>query len=335
MSKRQKLSFYSIEDLPNEILLKIISLLDFKEVLRCGQSSKRLREISNDNSFWLKLNLTGRKVPYGFIERAMQNGCEYLNLCGSFVYGAELEKSMVPWKLKYLVVSQSQYPFLPKVELQNCHFLEKLAVGDLRLGSREIEQICQNGETLRILSLGECYQNELIQKLFTKCHQLTEVSVGFTHVCTLVKNLTPNILKLNLSNQHWGVTDERVNILVQRCNKITELNLSGNQAITNDSVKSIVKHLNFLEKLDVSYTYIDFIALLQLASIPTLKTLHCFEEETEKIEIENLKRQLPHISINQPEDSLHIAKPTKKVNGSVDHDWFWEIRANQLDLFHR
>ena len=73
MSKRQKLSFYSIEDLPNEILLKIISLLDFKEVLRCGQSSKRLREISNDNSFWLKLNLTGRKVPYGFIEKAYQD----------------------------------------------------------------------------------------------------------------------------------------------------------------------------------------------------------------------------------------------------------------------
>ena len=103
MSKDQKLSFFPFEDLPDEILLKILSLLDIKGVLQCGQSSKRLREISNDKLLWLKLNLNERKVPYGFIEKAVQNGTEYLNLHKGCVHGGG-EKSEVPWRLKYLAI---------------------------------------------------------------------------------------------------------------------------------------------------------------------------------------------------------------------------------------
>ena len=94
MTKRQKLSFFHFEDLPNEILLEIFYLLDFKGVVQCGQVSKRLRAISDDESFWSKLNLYGRKVPYSFIERAVQNGCEYLKLGLSCVHGGK--KSEVP-----------------------------------------------------------------------------------------------------------------------------------------------------------------------------------------------------------------------------------------------
>ena len=154
MSKRQKLSFFYFEDLPDEILLNIFSFLDLKGVLQCGQVSKRLRAISNDQCLWLKLNLHGQEVPYGVIEKAIQNGCEYLNLGYSCVYGGK--KSEVPWKLKYLEISHSPYCHCDNREevLQNCNFLEKLAVDGLKLNSSYIEQICQNGETLRILNLG-------------------------------------------------------------------------------------------------------------------------------------------------------------------------------------
>jgi hypothetical protein len=151
--------------------------------------------------------------------------------------------------------------------------------------------------------------------------------------------LTPNILKLDLgSGGYQKDEDKHVNTLVQRCNKITELNLRDT-SITNDSVKSIVEHLNFLEKLDISYNNIEFATLLQLKSIPTLKTLRCFEDdddfEDEEIteKIKNLKLQLPHISIN--EDSLQIAIPRKDPFSDYHLDWFWEIRANQQDLFPR
>ena len=102
LSKRQKFSIFHLEDLPDEILLKIVSFLNIKGVLQCGKVSKRLRAVSNDQCLWLKLNLSGREIPYGFIEKAIQNGCEYLNLRLSCVKGGE--KSEVPWKLKYLAV---------------------------------------------------------------------------------------------------------------------------------------------------------------------------------------------------------------------------------------
>ena len=78
MSKRQKLSFFPLGDLPDEILLKIFSYMNIKGVLQCGKVSMRFRAISNDQSLWLKLNLYQGDVPYGFIETAIQNGYEYL-----------------------------------------------------------------------------------------------------------------------------------------------------------------------------------------------------------------------------------------------------------------
>ena len=41
------------------------------------------------------------------------------------------------------------------------------------------------------------------------------------------------------------------------------------------------------------------------------------------------------MSEGEDEDFFQIARPTKKANRSIDHDWFWEIRANQQDFFPR
>ena len=344
MSKRQKLSFFNFEGLPDEIILEIFSLLDIKGVLRCGQVSKRLRNISNDQCLWSKLNLSGRQVSYDFVEKAVQNGCEYLNLGFSWVHGGKNVEE--PWKLKYLEMSQSSVEWDKCAHevlevVQNCHSLQKLSVDNHFLNSCKIEQICQNGETLKCLSLEGCdidyyHQTELIQKLFTKCPQLTELNMFGNNnfldqdICALVDNLATNILKVNLGNQK-SVQDKHVNTLVHRCKKITELDLSST-SITNDSLENII-HLKSLEKLDLVYTNIDLSSILQLKSIPTLKILLCFygqnKENTEKIK--NLKQQLPHIRIN--EDDFHIACSSKGVDNSIDPDWFWEIRAKQQDLF--
>ena len=42
---------------------------------------------------------------------------------------------------------------MPKGVLENCRYLQKLELNNLVLNSYEIEQICQNGQTLQILSL--------------------------------------------------------------------------------------------------------------------------------------------------------------------------------------
>ena len=56
-AKCQKLSILQFEDLPDEIILGVLSFLDIKDLLRCAQTSKRIRNISNDESYsWNNFN---------------------------------------------------------------------------------------------------------------------------------------------------------------------------------------------------------------------------------------------------------------------------------------
>ena len=122
MEKRQKLSFCQLDELPDEVILKIVGFLDLKELLLCGQVSKRLRAISNDESLWLKLNLSGTKISYDFIKKATENGCQYLSLTFDILDLTEKSESL--FKLKYLNMSEGlpHSSGLTKL-LQNCSLL--------------------------------------------------------------------------------------------------------------------------------------------------------------------------------------------------------------------
>ena len=190
MAKRQKMSFFQLEDLSDEVILKIFSFLDMTEILICGQVSKRLRAITLDDSLWLKLNFLKRKVPFKFLEKASENGCKYL----SVAHGGFSERSWNfkrPLNLKYLDMSadsKSEFGFLgvPDGLLKNCHSLEKLSVTGLVLTENDFKHIAQNGQTLRVLNLEDAEsrpkidkwssQTKCIQYLFKKCFLLTELN---------------------------------------------------------------------------------------------------------------------------------------------------------------
>ena len=71
----------SLPNMPDEVLLKILSYLDIRSLLKCGQLSKRIRIISYDETLWVKIILSeGQMVPTEFIEFVIENGCKYLSL---------------------------------------------------------------------------------------------------------------------------------------------------------------------------------------------------------------------------------------------------------------
>merc|ERR550534_2793542 len=57
-TKIPKFSCAQLEDLPDELILKIFRFLNIEGILKCGQVSRRIRAISNDQSLWLQLNLS-------------------------------------------------------------------------------------------------------------------------------------------------------------------------------------------------------------------------------------------------------------------------------------
>ena len=83
MSKHQGLSSFQFEDLPNEVILKVLKNLEIKDLIRCGLVSKRIRTISRNESLWEKMNLyykEGLKVPIEFLQLVLDYGCKYLSL---------------------------------------------------------------------------------------------------------------------------------------------------------------------------------------------------------------------------------------------------------------
>ena len=70
-------------DFPDEIILKVFASLDVKDLLNCGQVSKRFRTISHDEFLWQRIDLSGKSVSAAFIQFILDRGCKRLDLSNS------------------------------------------------------------------------------------------------------------------------------------------------------------------------------------------------------------------------------------------------------------
>ena len=122
INKKFQISKKNLEDLPNEVILKVFSYLEIVDIIRCGQVSKRIRAISHDNAntMWQKINLYDTLVPAEFLQHILKTyNIKYLNLnCAMLKGNLRLEK---PSKLKYLDLSRQT------LTCQNNKFLWSIA----------------------------------------------------------------------------------------------------------------------------------------------------------------------------------------------------------------
>jgi hypothetical protein len=56
------------QDLPDELILKILSYSEAKDLISCGHISKRTRNISRDSSLWVTANLEKKIVKTELLE---------------------------------------------------------------------------------------------------------------------------------------------------------------------------------------------------------------------------------------------------------------------------
>ena len=290
----------SIQDLPDEITLKIIYFLNIKDLVKFGRVSKRMRRIRNDQSVWQKINLSKCSserrgyyvdIPTELVKMVIENGCKYLSLrcmkLGPASMGSEGDLNLNgSSSLIYLDLENCEANAKTFEEiLASCHSLQKLSMSSkgekMFLASNMIKSIWyQNGHSLQTLNLSYCdgLDLESIQKITKNCVQLKNIDLFATHLSKdsinfLVTNLTPNVEKIDLGCL-WDLKDEHLKALVVRCNKLSVLNLQRTE-ITNNSLNHIVENLQqTLEKLDVYGCYgITCAELSILKSMPKLKSL--------------------------------------------------------------
>ena len=112
----------------------------------------------------------------------------------------------------------------------------------------------------------------------------------------VVRGKTMDNITFGSCKSNLNVKDRHVITLVNRCKKITDLNLMVT-SISNNSVTTIIgTQSENLEKLGVSN--IDFKKLLELRSMLKLKVLN-FDNIVTLDELTILKNQLPHLNINE------------------------------------
>lgn len=257
---------------------------------------------------------------------SLNNGCKYLNLSWTELEG-KLNLRNVP-ELLYLDLTMCK---ADEEELEDLlavtYSLKKLSIAYLDISTNMLNSICyQNGQSLKVLDM--CLTKGLnlssIKTIVRSCDELTEVNLGSTNlpedaIDYLTKNITTTIEKLSLGWER-SLKDEHVQNLVERCHKLSVLNLQCT-SVTNNSVTNIIENLrNNLEELDVTCLNVGYIKLLELKSMPLLKVLNCYRKD-----VENLKIQLPHLTIN--ERTITVAGNLSPENG------IWEIKAKQIKLY--
>ena len=305
--------------LPDEVILKILSFSETKDLITCGQVSKRIRRISHDGKLWVMVNLVKKIVKTELLEMILQKGCRILNLCHSTIHGSL--SLNIKSQLRVLNLSEPQCTIHDGCDctenngvleeiLLSCCFLQQLVMERVFLTPKMADSVCKNGKTLQTLNLNGSILDESNMKEIIKCCQelkevdLAEVTDGkrtdyeYTgeYFELLAENIAPRVEMLNLSGTF--ITDGEVKILLSRCKKIKILNLEAT-LITDDSVRNIRQQLNLtLEELSLSVDdYFSFNDILELKHMPKLKILNLLYENGDDEKIQNLRRHLSHLMI--------------------------------------
>ena len=267
---------FDIQDLPDELVLKILSYSEPKVLISCGQVSKRIRRISLDGTLWMIANLEKKIVKAEFLEMILGKGCRILNLCHSTILGCL--SSNIKSQLSVLYFSQPECKCnendgcncdentgILEELLSSCCLLQHLVLENIFLTSKMAVSICKNGKTLQTLNLNRSFlegctndnlngtlANKILLEMFKCCQELKEVDLSYIAdnqglkdegLEFLAKTISPNLEKLNLSSSL--VMDDHLKILLSRCNKITALTI-GAIWITDDSfsLSNIRQQLN-------------------------------------------------------------------------------------------
>ena len=152
-SGKLKISSINLQDLPTEVLLKIFSYFDTRELIQFAQVSKRIRSICYDESNWRKINLYKKNIHVTLLEQILENGCKYLSLCEAKLEG-NLKLSKY-YSLKYLDLCTCKCEISDLNNLvASCDSLEKLSLCFLTINSEIVKNISVfNGQSLQVLDL--------------------------------------------------------------------------------------------------------------------------------------------------------------------------------------
>ena len=351
-----RLATASFEDLPEEIALQILTHLEFYDNASASQVCKKWKLLCEDQSIWQKINLSYRRVPAKFIEKALRLGCQYLGLHGTRITNLPGPISFAASnQLKYLSISDSDFENLNhEVSMENLlgatQSLEKLSIVCHWNNINFQPNIIQNIQTLTILRIAThrvALSTETVKLIFTNFLELTEVSLlnydmsveALSFVCN---NLTSKVKKLCLFRDSFPngfdiLEDEHVIAITNRCPSLEELDLGGSKGtnFTELALYAIIEKLQNLVKLRLPNFGGKFSekVLLELGSMPNLKCLNIRQYSRDDHVVKVLVKNFPNLKINEA-GTFGIAYPEGSNNNFSNNQRLWDIQCKPTNDFY-
>ncbi|NWU90325.1 SKP2 protein, partial [Upupa epops] len=320
---REEESGVSWDTLPDELLLAIFNYLPLIDLLKVSQTCKRWRSLSFDESLWQTLDLTTGNLLPGVLGQLLPTGVTVFR-CPRSCIRSPLFKTSTPLKVEHMDLSNCT---VSAIDLQSilclCEKLQNLSLEGLVLSDDIMESIAKNPRLIR-LNLSGCsgFSAEALELMLSSCSRLAELNLSWcnfteTHVKAAVSHITSNVTQLNLSGYRQNLQMSDVKRLVERCPFLTHLDLSDSVMLKPECFQYF-QQLFFLQHLCLSRCYqISPAALVELGTIPTLKTLQVFGIVTDS-SLQLLNEALPDIKINCSHFTT-IARPT--VSGKKNELW--------------
>ena len=173
-----------LADIPDEIILKVFSSLDLKDLLNCGQVSKRFRSISHDEFLWQTVDLSGKCVSAAFIQFIMERDYKHIDLSNSCA----------------LDLNPIQHIFNNCVQLTELNLVESTN-NSLKESSFLFKSRTPQLEKIEIGILYNEDPGEHVKILLERCNQLKELHLKY--FVPIIDGAMTNIIVEGLKNSQY------------------------------------------------------------------------------------------------------------------------------------
>ena len=269
------------QDLPDELILKILGYSEVIDLIICGQVSKRTRNISQDNSLWVTVTFKEKIVKTELLELILSKGCKFLKISDSTIVGSL--SSNIESQLRVLNLSQSAWGLLspgPVYEeivknleetidvleqlLFSCCSLQRLEMKGFCITSKMTDSICKNGKTLQALNLNHSFVYESTNPYHYTWYRLDD-TVPKGNLLTIIKSCQElkevdlrciNGEEFREPGERPGLSDVGLKFLAKIITpSVEKLNLMNND-LDNEHVRILLSRCNKIKTLSLNADFL-------------------------------------------------------------------------------
>ena len=313
--KTEEMAIFPLEDLPDELILKVFRSLRTRDLICLGQMSNRIRAISHDEQFWQKINLY-HDID-SFQQRLKDNMMGQALLLKTSKSGAGNVTPgplapQVPTALKR--IGKIPASFLNLAISNGCKYLSLYPYqidGKLELNQDSSLVYLK----LHQPKVGYFINYEIVsvmEELLTSCDSLQKLSMNSLALSLDMVNIVSNqngktlqVLDLNGCKiaESWEIKLEPVQIIVRNCINLKEVNFD-NTILSKEAIRCLVENVtSSIQVLSLNYvTSVNDLCIRILVNrckeLKTLNLAHTpITTQSLLAIIENLKSSLEQLDI--------------------------------------